>query len=282
MTGQYRKDVTRNKDVEVGNHVTYDQRGQLASLLGGQRMSNHEQVSVAEVERVQGRVGRTALARLQWAVKFAQTDLDSLTSGDWQNVRCELLAFSAVFIPYRAARSRPTQEGLRRLGTGRARGSLGLPTLEETRKTRDEFRGILEPFMAHGVTTVGPLTATYRLVRHDRVTREGGTETLREILFPVPFQELVHQRKVSLFPFARDRNFFPLPLGLGVLLHLLAAHGELLETCPECRSWFVANRTNQAYCVTRCLSRKTTRASREKARKRARPRRARQGGARSV
>jgi hypothetical protein len=48
------------------------------------------------------------------------------------------------------------------------------------------------------------------------------------------------------------------------LVTLLTAYGDRLMQCPECRRFFVALRTNQAFCESRCASRKSTREYRKR------------------
>ena len=242
-------------------------------------MRNREQISRAELARVQDRVGRTPIERLEWAVRFSLASRDSLTTGEWLNFRGELLIFSTFILGSTPSR-RPSPERLR--ATEQVHGSVGLPTIEETKEAKEAFHTVLGRFITHGETRVGPISVTYRLVRGDRVTRARRAKTLADMVYPAPLEEVPNERRVFLFTFARGQNVVAaLPLGLQALVHLLSAHGQLLETCPECREWFVASRTNRAYCSSRCLSRKTTRTHRE-ARQGARPRRARQGAPRSV
>jgi hypothetical protein len=239
-------------------------------------MEKRDPISLAELRQAQDRVmsaGELVAvgpAALQWAVQFAREDLGSLRSGDLLNVRGELLAFS-FFNPHQSSRNRPRSET--------PQGSVGLPTFEETRKSQERFYEILEPFIARGEVTVRPMSLTYRLVRHDRI-RGRRAKTLTDTFFPISLQGLPKERLVSLIPFVRERSFSHMPLGVEVLIQLLAAHGKLVETCPECGRWFVAGRTNQAYCSGRCVSRKTTRAHRERMRARGRSSRQRKTHAR--
>jgi hypothetical protein len=56
-------------------------------------MGGRETVTVPEAAQFQPRVGLTREAMLQWSLDFAQRDLDSLTEGDWFNLRREFVVF---------------------------------------------------------------------------------------------------------------------------------------------------------------------------------------------
>jgi hypothetical protein len=241
-------------------------------------MRNREQMLLAELALVQDRVGRTGPDRLAWAVGFARKRLDSLTTSEGLTLRGELLVFP-TFIPGRTPSRRPSPTTLR--ATEQPHGSVDLPTNEETKEAKEAFHAVLERFITHGEARIGPIRVTYRLVRGDRVTRaRPRAGTLADMMYPV--DGVPNERRVFLFTFPRQHAIAALPRGLLALVHLLSAHGQLLEVCPNCGGWFVASRTNKVYCSSRCLSRKTTRTLREKARKGTRPRRLRRSAARST
>ena len=200
---------------------------------------------MAEVEKVQGRVGRTPQARLQWVLDFTQRDLDALiTRGDWVNLQLEFAAFSTYLILHDQVRDRRVREDRWSQGQhdwGRTRAEL--PSASELREAQVGFRGIVERLDEKGSVTVGPISTSYNIVRLDRT-------------------EIPPTRRSSFHEWFTSGGV----AGLIPFLHLLGAFAHLVERCPEprCQRWFVAGRTNQRYCGPRCQSRATTRASRER------------------
>lgn len=213
-------------------------------------MGSPERVLADEVEQVQPRVGRTPVGRLQWALDFAQKDLNTITRGDWANLRRELAAFGGPLVSHDQVKNRWVLEALRELGRHQwgSQSYMELPTEEETRRAQAEFRRIVERLLSRGTAEIGPVQVSYYVGRRDKT-------------------QIPPERRAFLI--SRTRTAVP---GLVQFAHWLGAYAALVGACPEpkCRRWFVAGRTNQQYCSTRCQTRATTRAYRQRTMKRMR------------
>src|SRR4029450_6116871 len=129
---------------------------------GDMRNQTRELFPLAELGRVLARVGCELSDRLEWAIRFARVDLDSLTTAEWLTTRSELLVFSSM--PTGLAGDRDTSPDARQ-GTERPPESVVLPTIEDTRAAQSAFHSLIERFIMHGDATIGPVNVICRLVR---------------------------------------------------------------------------------------------------------------------
>lgn len=200
---------------------------------------------LTHLEKIQRRVGLTGRDRLQWAVAFAQRDLDALTPGEWMDLLMELRVFLASPYPQdfagidaalRQLRPRPPRLPLTVIFKPRI-------TEEDAKEIQTAFRDILQQLITSqwGIIEMPPLSIGIYYTHHPE--RPSRTRVLLEASTP---DVTVKARYV--------------------LTYLLGAHGELLRQCPEpaCRRIFVASRPNQSYCSSRCLSRAGTRTYRQR------------------
>lgn len=205
-----------------------------------------ERIGAADLMRVYNRVGRNAKARLRWALGFAQRELDGLPPSEWANLRWEMFAFAQFRIAADAVERPEAEAALREAGRGGRRYPMHvqLPTDRTLRETQAEYRRIVAELVRHGQVLVGPLEVRYWIIR--------GYTAQRDIAHPAT-AELAVETKGGV-------------QGVESLVHLLGAYAHLVQVCPEpkCQRWFVAGRTNQQFCSTRCQSRHTTRAKRDR------------------
>jgi hypothetical protein len=205
-----------------------------------------ERISAADLMRVYNWVGRNAKVRLRWALSFAQRELDGLTPSEWTDLRWEMFAFAQFRIASDAVERPEAQDALREAGQGRRHLPMDvrLPTDRRLREAQTEYRRIVAELLRHGHVVVGPLEVRYWIVR--------GYTVQRDIAHPAT-AELSVETKGGVE-------------GVESLAHLLGAYAHLVQVCPEpkCQRWFVAGRTNQQFCSTRCQSRHTTRAKRDR------------------
>ena len=222
-------------------------------------MAERERVTADEVEQIQPRVGRSPADRLQWALDFAQKDLNTLTVGDWANLRRELAAFRGFTVFPTQVKNRRVLNALLELGRHNwgSQTFVELPMEEQTRQAQAEFRRIVDRLLTRGMVAIGPHQVTHYVSRLDKT-------------------QIPPERRASLSTWTRGAS-----PGLEQFTYLLGAYAALVGVCPEpkCQRWFVAGRTNQTYCSTRCQTRATTRTYRERMKKPPQPsKHARKGG----
>lgn len=180
------------------------------------------------------RIGKTASARLRWAVDFAQRDLTDLTSGEWTDLQSALKTFIAF--PFPPFSDRQPARFIYSKGSSRL--------------TQDEVKEVQQ---------------TYRdFITRLATKRKATTPALKIRLGAYVIPDFHHPNRmmVGVTHNSEDR----VTDAMYGLFWLLAAYGLLLRQCPErtCRRVFVATRKNQSYCSTRCLSRYKTREYRKR------------------
>ncbi len=217
-------------------------------------MTEREQVNRTEITQVEGRVGFTSAARLQWALDFARQDLSILTEGDWANLRRGLVAFDVRRIPFDQARTRRFLQSMKDWANPETfpLTPIELPSRDEVQKVQKEFHRIIDSLIRTGQAQIGPITSDLHVFRDAKRQRGWCVQVPR-------------------VDFATSRQGFPMilnvteRLGQMALANLLGAFAPMVRECPEpkCHRWFVAGRRNQQFCATRCQTRASTRAYRK-------------------
>ena len=184
--------------------------------------------------------------RVEWAVAYAQEDLEAMRPGRREDVRQELQMYLASVV-----------------GLGSYDGMVELPTDEEMREIRQALDEIVQSVLDKRPVHIGQYHATLELIP---MTDEGRPYLLNSGQHAM--------QKVELARYA-----------LATMIAKLWAEGHRIKCCPAmkprakagelCGRWFVG-RPNQRFCSPRCQNRAGTRASR-KNRERARRRRLRTG-----
>ncbi len=258
--GQPKKPMSRDKVTRSRNPlfsrkqwknritVAFTPRGFLATRPQDQR---RRELPFPQYEQIQMRVGREPRERLAWALVFAQRDLGSLTPGDWENIRWELWSFTLT--PW----WKLAEAGW---GQGRIYEAYDFPEQADVISAQTKFGETLADLQHKGFSMIGPV-AEILIVPWSR-TEKG--QTLRVALeeltpgeFPPPDSLYCPLSEFSIYAESR--------FGL-----LIGQFGEYLQICPEedCGRWFVANRSNQDYCSSRCQMRAATNRYRQKRKKR--------------
>jgi CGNR zinc finger len=185
-------------------------------------------VPQSEMRKAMERVGATPDEHLQWALDFAQKQLNALGVGDWYNTRLELWAFSypgPAGFPF----SRPLPVSLNMFSTE-----------SDTRNAQAELKEALRKYGSQQNLDV-------RLQTHYCCTflptKQGG------------FRGCWGSYVDGYVPKAQKRFF-----------DLLALRGDRLKRCPAaaCGRWFVG-RPNKKFCSPQCQNRTNVRRFRAKA-----------------
>ena len=239
--------------------------------------SKPDKLSLAQYENIQLRVGRLPTQRLQWALQFAHTNLDTLMPGEFLDLRSELNAFAFSLIWWDRLSAYQRQKFRQKLGNATIPRRIPPdPSEEETRTTQAEFNKVLGNFGQHGRATVGPFPVTYLMQRQTTPPEKLFKKTLSAFKNPSPAGMLSFHKANPIWfqhvlPFYADKPAMLIEGGfenraLVKFAELLAGHSALVRDCPRegCSRWFVAARLNQAYCGKRCQSLVNTRKYREK------------------
>ncbi len=215
-----------------------------------------------QIERFQLRVGVGPDERLQWAFNFAKADLDSLTPGDWDNLKLEMLVFAITLVlwdEFPAVKRKRLRPQFGRDKQSKEKIEVrGIPTENDLREIQVEFCKHLGNLRTKGEFLIPLDNAQFR-VTVDAFHPDGGLT-----------------RKLHKFGYMYDTPFY-----YGISKHPLGAHtsikititqrcllrfGQLilhfqekLKICSECESWFVAQRKTQLYCSKKCQLRVASR-----------------------
>lgn len=243
-----RNPLFRSKEWKNRMNVDFTPRGLLA---GNKKDQRRRKLPFPEYEKIQMRVGREPRERLAWALAFAQRDLDSLTPGGWEDIRWELWAFT--LIPFwKPAEAGGDQE--------RIYEAYDFAEQADVISAQTKFGETLWDLQHKGWSMIGPVTELL-------IVPWSKTETGQH--FRVAFEALTHGAVPSpgslYWPLSEFSTYAESRFGL-----LIGQFGEYLHICPEkdCGRWFVANRTNQDYCSSRCQMRSATNRYRQKKKKR--------------
>ena len=194
--------------------------------------------SAEELTKARRRVGEKKESRLKWALQFANTDLASMTPGDWFNAQLELTAFRTpvvTFLPPKEKVPVTSRAGF-------------FPELTEIRVIHDEFNRLLKDYVS-----TGRMTVPFEGKASFSVAKDAEGERV--------FTFAVHD-------YAKDC--------LIKLMQLTGDFADLVRICPEkkhgCGEWFLASRVDNIFCSKTCVSRSTsrTRRARLSAKRRAR------------
>jgi len=240
----------------------------------------------SEMQTIIDRVGRTPVERLAWALRFAQTRTDGLTGPDRENSRLEV----STFLRFEHFPNYEMQEGEQLADFQQ----LHLLDWMHVQRIQREFRAVLTQFENRGMAELGPFTATYVLPLPEitrmqligprrpaastplapvgrereldgdtiRIIRHRGSVEFRSLASPAlilavrKYQDELHRTRRSLDSTPRR--------ALNLFAQHLERHLLLLRKCPasDCGVWFIAERSNQEYCIRAHKSREATRAKR--------------------
>lgn len=202
-----------------------------------------------EEAKAADRIGRTSDDATRWLIRFAQLDLNSLSEGQWSDLSAEIHAFTKRGPPLRVGRAVAHIGAVFQWRIPRAeevdpKTHRSLITIDSIRPSREQtiFLQKWAHFILDGLVTGASGSIAIGALHLDILPQEPSFKTS-------PLRIRTHTAKDAFgFHFA----------------HLLADHYERLRRCGECQTLFLADRRNQRFCTTRCLTRVTQRRWRER------------------
>ena len=186
------------------------------------------------------RIGGTPKRISTWALRWIDQPNSSLTNKDWHALRCEISALSRINI---AGRPDQWEDAIRASLIGPAKASdpvvMPLATRDGARRFLSMVSDGVQGLIQGGIAAVGPLRISVWVVRADQDWLKG------ESTLSYQPENIVDEAVYK------------------VLLALQACGGRV-GRCNACSRLFLADRTNQTYCSTRCQSRVTSRDKRRR------------------
>lgn len=178
---------------------------------------------INEINKAIQRVGDTPIARFQWVLRFAQSDLNSFSIGDWINFHAELSAFQL----------NSAEQALNILDKKHR-------TISYTNKTSPIETEIIEFQKWIKICINGILKKeAIRIL----------LPTFAITLSPPPLENMTEpwiRREASKDLWAIAKH---------AVMILFGEFAHKLRCCPGCSILFLADRKNQNYCSRNCQSR---------------------------
>lgn len=204
------------------------------------KKSGKESLTIVDIYRLQGRVGRSPIERLEWVVDFAQRDLQDLTPGDWLNLSQELWAFSVTRVLWDGPYPFPLNNAslfYASIYFGRIKPTL--PTRAKAKGYQKDMRDVLDRLDRTNKASYGPIKKTLQATLYQR---RAETNAYIRVFY-------------ALFGAARD-----LREGQNLIerfFDLLAEARGFLDRCADekCGRWFVSGRFEQKFCSNKCQNR---------------------------
>jgi hypothetical protein len=221
--------------------------------------------AISELAESQRRVGIEPRDRLEWAIRFAQSD-DPTTTGDWLNLRMELFSYAVSLVWWekipRTVRE-PLKDMYRRPTAPEFMSEKSLPDELAVKRARQALRGILDELLKTGHFIEKVERAIYLPTPLRRADVEWQPKDELERWVELRLSEFEAFWKYPPHEFSRERDL--VSQARGHFLDLLDGLGEYLRICPGTHPAplvFAANRLNQEYCDTPCQNRSAVNRSR--------------------
>lgn len=239
---------------------------------------------------------------MEWLLKFTQTELNSLSSADWNNLRYDIAAFTAFGSCIDDEYSKVDQDKITSFNywpysdipieeassiDGIAPSKKTVVNLQETsfnhvknllRNGRTDFS------ISHIQVAVSkihlqiktdnpdckedPLNIYIKSHKFDKVEKNNSEYVYTEYLKDTGLKLITAESPITVFEYH--------------LASMLTKYALRITDCPECKTIYLSNRKDQKFCTTRCQSRNTMRKIRntppERMNKRGRPKKENNGG----
>jgi len=207
------------------------------------------------------RIGTGPHSAIEWLLRFIQTDLKSLSEGQWSDLAFEISAFSRGQVPFKTKRSFLKEEiGLshRMWPTEKKVASSGL--LGRKRYKEDYFPPHKTVERLH--STIGEAIDSYRELSFAAIFPkiELSFEVPNPQMFEIGLNAEEKKKRSVLYLNAdklEDTFYFYAAL-------LIAEYGPRIKTCAVCERLFPAVREDQFFCSSKCLNRATQQRFRER------------------
>lgn len=208
-------------------------------------MDAEEKQMLGELFKAAERLGGNSDECMKWVLRFAQTDLSKLSDGQWTDLCTEVDVFNSRGPLLKA------DPGFRHVGAAHGWGE------SLTKESPPQGKWV---------------TFTFRPSREQVAVLQGGTKEIleafakgEEIKFELgPLHVYLEPQQPFCTGGLSFRTHTPVDVFGFHLARLFSHYHGRVRSCRECTIMFLADRRNQHYCTTRCLSRSTQRRFREK------------------
>lgn len=186
-----------------------------------------------ELDKAWERVTAHSTGPIGWLLDFIQRDLDALTPSEWMVIAYEVAAFGEEANPGTDAIPTAAASGWSVQAIPHETLFYTLPSRKEAMHLQTLIRGHLEHLWEHGVAPV----------------------TFSDLTLVVTMPGALHERRGSLLVATKPKTKeFEYRVAV-----LMAQYSGRIRQCQECHRIFLAIRSDQLFCTTRCQMRVATR-----------------------
>jgi hypothetical protein len=216
-----------------------------------------------ELGKARNRIGQTIDSIAIWFARFAQRDLQNLSTGEWTDLLYEVASISEFQF---------------QLTGERALWSCAITTQDWTGKERTKDEGELQRWMQLFADHANDGSLLYPLPPYALPPRDAVAQLQQETIDALTELHEHHTYTVDLPPvtlMCLSHRSTDEIARLGVLVNppqlfrynlawTIGMSAVRIRRCNECRQWFFADRKNKTYCSISCQSRAGTRRYRSK------------------
>lgn len=205
-----------------------------------------------EEQKAIQRIGAGPISSIEWLLRFVQTDLDTLSEGQWSDLLVEVSAFARGHVPFRSTSglAKEISSAYRRWDTSVSgdnrppRGNVVKNALIPLRKTVKELHSEVKAAMDHCFEVSHEVylpPIELRLTVSDARFCQNGLS-----------QAEANKRGILIVQAAKLEHTFYYYASL-----LLTEYLPRIKPCTVCERLYVAIRPDRYFCSARCLNRAT-------------------------
>ena len=199
-----------------------------------------------ELSKALNRIGDTSTDAMNWVLMFVQQEEGAFSEGDWTNLQYEIAYLARFGVPQSSS-----LKGTKFLPSGDWSKHLSQKEIEgiPTKITSEQIKSMTERPSKEAVKEL--LTMSRAYIEDLLETKKAAVKLSGKITRYVSYDPARDQ--VDTWTSGNVQDAF-----LSTLVDLFALHGNRLNRCQDCKRIFLANRSDQRFCGTRCQSRAGT------------------------
>lgn len=209
---------------------------------------------------------------MEWVIRFAQLDLASLSTGDWNNLRYEIICFTKLGKMGDDTIDDTINDkiDIKTLANWPVTESDVPVSLAKHFPAKDVVAGLQKTVLTHIIQLLEVGRTTFSMAEigisvskimyqmkssHKTLDRELTTEIKYDKVEEIKSGGFLYTKYATDCGHKIISAKTPVTVFEYYLVDMLTTFAPLISRCPECKTIFLASRSNQQFCSTRCLSR---------------------------